>query len=89
MTTQEEIHARLTQALSPTKLIVHDDSAAHAGHLAALEHPHMGHYRVEITSPAFHGKNTLTRHRMVYAALGELMHTRIHALVLDTKDVEE
>ena len=32
----------------------------------------------------FEGKNTVQRHRMVYAALGERMQTDIHALSLRT-----
>jgi stress-induced morphogen len=37
-----------------------------------------------VVTPAFHGKLLIERHRMVYAALGELMRAEIHALALTT-----
>jgi BolA protein len=37
---------------------------------------------VRILSRRFAGKRTVERHRMVYAALGSLMQTDIHALGL-------
>jgi acid stress-induced BolA-like protein IbaG/YrbA len=42
------------------------------------------HFEAQITSPAFAGKSTLQRHRMVYDTLGELMGREIHALALRT-----
>jgi acid stress-induced BolA-like protein IbaG/YrbA len=42
------------------------------------------HFEAHIVSPSFAGKSTLQRHRMVYAALGELMGREIHALGLRT-----
>ncbi len=80
-----QIRDLLQKALTPTHLEVIDDSAAHAGHAGAMEHPEAGHYRVIITSEAFVGKSSIARHRMIYQALGDLMHRRIHALVLETK----
>ncbi len=38
-----------------------------------------------VTSPAFAGKALLARHRLVYAALGELMQTDIHALAIQAR----
>ncbi len=43
------------------------------------------HFEARIVSAAFAGKAPLARHRMVYAALGELMHTDIHALAIDAR----
>jgi BolA protein len=65
--------------LSPVSLAVTDDSAAHAGHAGAASGGNT-HWSVAIVSPAFHGKPTVARHRMVYAALGDLMNNPIHAL---------
>lgn len=42
-----------------------------------------GHYRVAVVSPAFEGKNTLQRHRMVLGAIAHLMNgdmAPIHAV---------
>ena len=41
-----------------------------------------GHFTVRITSEAFAGKAPLARHRAVYAALGDMMQTDIHALAI-------
>ena len=66
-------------ALAPESLEVSDDSAAHAGHAGAAPGGNT-HWTVAIVSRAFEGKPMLARHRMVYAALGELMNNPIHAL---------
>ncbi len=80
------IRARLAQALAPTRLELIDDSHQHAGHAGARQG---GHFTVRIGAPGFAGKRPLECHRMIYAALGELMQTDIHALsielVADTK----
>jgi stress-induced morphogen len=44
------------------------------------------HFEARVLSSAFAGRRQLERHRMVYAALGELMATRIHALSLVTEE---
>ena len=80
MNRQERIDAirtRLSEAFSPELLEIVDESDLHEGHASAGGG---GHYRVRIRSAAFAGKSAVQRHRMVYAALGELMGTEIHAL---------
>lgn len=42
------------------------------------------HYRATISTAAFEGKPLVQRHRAVYAALGDAMKQRIHALTLET-----
>ncbi len=74
------IRSRLEQRFAPLELEVRDDSAAHAGHAGARDG--RGHFAVRIVSAAFAEQPRLARHRMVYAALGELMQTDIHALSL-------
>jgi BolA family transcriptional regulator, general stress-responsive regulator len=68
--------------LNPTALHLVDDSASHAGHAGARESGG-GHFHLTIVSDAFQGKNPLARHRMVYAALSDLMQQRIHALQIE------
>nr|WP_231734469.1 BolA family protein [Lysobacter gilvus] len=68
----------LDAALSPQSLEVVDDSARHAGHAGARDG--RGHFNVDIVSEAFAGLAPLARHRKVYAALGDMMETDIHAL---------
>jgi BolA protein len=72
------IRSRLEAAFSPQALEIIDDSHLHAGHAGAKDG--RGHFRVRIVSGQFVGTKTLERHRMVYAALGSLMQTDIHAL---------
>lgn len=43
------------------------------------------HYKATIITREFEGKSRLQQHQMVYKALGDLMHTTLHALTLDTK----
>lgn len=86
----ETIKTRLNQALQPTLLEVIDDSAQHAGHAGARDGG--GHFTVIVSSLQFTGKTPLQRHRLVYAALGDLMETGIHALsiqALAPEDVAE
>jgi acid stress-induced BolA-like protein IbaG/YrbA len=47
------------------------------------------HFEALIVAAAFAGKSTLQQHRMVYAALGDKMHTTIHALSLRTLTPEQ
>jgi BolA protein len=77
-----EIRARL-QSLAPLAIAVDDESALHAGHAGAASGG--GHFRLQITCAAFAGLGKVARHRMVYAALGDLMRGRIHALAIDAR----
>lgn len=79
----EAIRERLTRALTPSQLAVTDDSHRHAGHEGARDG--RGHFTVEIETQAFAGKPLLARHRMVYAALEEMMQTDIHALAIKAR----
>ena len=72
------MRALLTEALAPTRLTIRDDSHKHAGHAGARGG--QGHFSIAIESAAFAGKLPLARHRLVYAALGTMMQTDIHAL---------
>ena len=72
------IRSRLMAAFSPTELEVSDESHLHAGHPGARDG--RGHFRVKIVSPHFLGRKPIERHRMVFAALGTLLETDIHAL---------
>ena len=41
------------------------------------------------TIPAFAGKNTVFRHRMIYDALGDMMRKEIHALAIQAETPED
>lgn len=81
------IRARLEQSFAPSELEVRDDSHRHAGHEGARDG--RGHFSVRVISDAFRGQAPLARHRAVYAALGDLMQTDIHALAIDARAPEE
>ena len=85
----QNIVARLTAALAPDALEVVDDSDDHSGHAG---HPGTGesHFTVRITAAAFTGQTRLTRQRLVYSALGDLMAPGgIHALVIEARSPSE
>ncbi|MGB0712519.1 MAG: BolA family protein [Gammaproteobacteria bacterium] len=83
----EKIRLRLSEALSPIELDIEDDSARHAGHAGAAGGA--GHFNARIVSEAFSGKRPLERHRMVYAALGDMMNTEIHAFSMECRSPDE
>ncbi len=77
MVTAKEIEARIRAALPDAHVIVADTTGGG------------DHWAATVVTPAFDGKMLLERHRMVYAALGELMRAEIHALALTTDTPEE
>jgi len=87
VSTLEQIRTQLTAVFSPSELSIDDDSDLHIGHSGAAGGG--GHYTVHITSMAFDGKSLLERHRLVYAALADMMPERIHALRLDVQGSRE
>ncbi|OJJ66521.1 hypothetical protein ASPBRDRAFT_418681 [Aspergillus brasiliensis CBS 101740] len=89
---EDLIREKITTALTPSTLIIRNDSHLHAHHA-----PMRGstsretHFHVTITSPSFQSKPQPARHRMVYGLLKEEMSREdgIHALQLRTKTPEE
>ena len=69
MTTVAQVQAWLEAGLDQAQIEVSGDGR---------------HFEAKIISAQFEGKNTLSRHRMVYAALGDKMDEAIHALSLVT-----
>ena len=83
---ERSIRERLAP-LHPSRVDLRDESAQHAGH--AGSRPEGGtHWQLHIVSEAFRGKNAVARHRMVYEALGDLMHRDIHALRIEASAPE-
>ena len=74
-----EMHRRLTQALNPTRIALTDDSEKHRGH-GGHNPAGESHFSLAIESAAFAGMTRVQRQRAVYAALGDLMDERVHAL---------
>ena len=80
-TRPQRIRAALISALAPTQLDLIDQSHKHRGHAGARDG--RGHFALRIVSAAFAGQPALARHRLVYAALGALMQSDIHALSIE------
>ena len=76
-----EMTRRLTAALRPSRLELEDQSAHHIGH-AGHDARGESHFALAIESDVFAGLSRIARQRLVYAALGDLMHDRVHALTI-------
>lgn len=74
-------------ALEPQSLDIRDDSHQHLGHGGFREDG--SHFSMRIVSAQFEGKMPIARHRMVYAALGDMMKDDIHAMNIDAKTPAE
>jgi BolA protein len=74
-----EMLRRLNLALNPTRVDLVDDSEQHRGH-GGYNPAGESHFSLLIESPNFSGKSRVERQRMIYAALGDLMESRVHAL---------
>lgn len=85
--TVDLIKSLLTEALTPERFEIVDNSAAHAGHAGAQRGG--GNYHVKIVSEAFEGKSLVQRHQLIYKTLGDLMKQEIHALGIDALSPSE
>jgi BolA protein len=76
------IKDKLVRTFSPAVLEVIDESHHHAGHAGARPDGE-SHFRVVIAAEAFRGQSLVNRHRMVNAALADLLKSRVHALAIE------
>ena len=88
MAVADVIREKLTQALTPDRIQISDDSHMHAGHAGARPGGE-SHFTVEIVAAAFEGQSRVQRQRMVYAALAEELAGPVHALALRTLTPDE
>jgi BolA protein len=82
MSMRSLIETRLTAALQPERLLVLDESAAHAGH-AGHRPGGESHFRVRVVAAAFAGRSRVERHRLVNEALREAFAGGVHALAIE------
>jgi BolA protein len=78
---EQRLRWRLESHFSPALLVIEDESHLHAGHAGAAGGH--SHFRVTIVAEAFRGVSPVARHRLVYAAVGDLLETDIHALAIE------
>ena len=90
MSIQETMEKKLSQAFSPERLVVINESHLHAGHHhvdggheAVFDGSGETHFRIRIVSPAFAGKNRIERHRAVNDILADEMKAGLHALAIE------
>ena len=76
-----EMRQRLVASLAPIRLELDDQSDRHIGH-AGHDGRGESHFALVIESAAFAGLSRVERQRAVYAALGDLMQDRVHALTI-------
>ena len=79
MTVAATIETKLHRAFTPSRLVVTDDSARHAGHMGAAAGGET-HFNVEIVSPRFAGHSRVARQRLVYEVLADELANGVHAL---------
>lgn len=85
---EESIREKLTDELSPKKLMIENVSHHHAGHAGS---PGTGesHFNVTVVSEAFQGMPKVARFRLVHKILKEEMEGPVHALSLELKAPNE
>ena len=83
----DAIEEALTRALDATRVEVTVQGALLVGHVAAQEGG--GHFQVLVVSERFRGQSRVAAQRMVYGALGDMMHNDIHALTMRTFTPEQ
>jgi BolA protein len=78
---EERLRQRLVAEFAPVQLDIEDESHLHAGHAGAAGG--QSHFRVRIVAEAFRGISAVARHRLVYAALADMLKSDIHALAIE------
>jgi BolA protein len=81
MSVKDDITKKLQEAFAPENLSVIDESHLHEGH-AGHRPGGETHFRVQIISEAFAGKNRVDRHRMINALLATELAGPVHALAI-------
>ncbi|WP_338848375.1 BolA family protein [Massilia sp. W12] len=77
----------LQRTFTPQSCQLRDQSHLHAGHAGAAGGA--GHYSLTIVSTKFDGLNMVSRHRLVYDALREMIPHEIHALAISARTPQE
>ena len=72
----EQVKARIEQALPGARVQV----GTFSGH---------DHFEAVVAAPQFTGKSRIEQHRMVYAALDDLIGGAMHALALKTSPLDQ
>ena len=88
MQVEQQILDILRQEFPNATIEITNESYMHQGHTQAPETGE-SHFAVFIASQKFQDLNSVARHRLVYAALSELMPNPIHALKITAITLDE
>jgi BolA family transcriptional regulator, general stress-responsive regulator len=75
------LRERLESRFAPSHLLIKDESHLHQGHAGAAGG--QSHFRIHIVAEAFRGIPAVARHRLIYAAVDDLLKSDIHALAIE------
>lgn len=77
--------------LKPSFFTIVNESHKHVGHKGVSnQSPNAEtHFKLDIVSSEFDGKNLVARHRLVYGLLDDEFKQGLHALALKTKTPQE
>ncbi len=84
MSVQQQIEAKLTNALPLTHSEVVNES-----HMHSVPPGSETHFKLVLVSPEFEGKRAVARHQLVYRVLADELAGPVHALALHTYTVQE
>jgi intracellular septation protein len=80
-TRAQRLRERLESRFAPAQLTVEDESHLHEGHAGAAGG--QSHFRIRIVAEAFRDIPSVARHRLIYAAVDDLLKSDIHALAIE------
>lgn len=83
MSLEQRITTRLTEAFTPSRLAVINESHLHAGHHADFNGTGETHMRVRIVADAFTGMSRIARHRAINDLLKPELDAGLHALAVE------
>jgi stress-induced morphogen len=84
MVVQNRIEEKLRVELSPSLLIVENESKKHS-----VPPGSETHFKVTVVSSAFEGLGRVERHRLVHAVLKDELSSGVHALTMTSKTPAE
>lgn len=82
MSVAETMHRKLSEAFTPVRLEVIDESDQHFGHAGWREGGET-HFRVVLRAAAFDGQSRVAQQRAVNKVLADELAGPVHALALD------
>lgn len=88
MTIAKRMRAKLTEAFSPERLDIIDDSENHRGH-GGYRDGGETHFNLVIVAAAFDGMPRIQRQRAIFRVLEAEMTERVHALSIKARGLSE